>query len=171
MIPGPEGWKTATVQGVTPDDIQFRWSPKHQDLEVISKNSLPVYLYAPGENKPASPTFPLSAASLLQDCCCHLLSFLFLVSSPPSPLYFPSSLVSSPNVSLFFSFLSPFSPLFKFPPFCFPTFLSFPLYLLFILYLLALLSFPLIYFPPSFSPVFSFFLSLSFPLVFSSPPS
>ncbi|XP_044075483.1 laminin subunit gamma-2 [Siniperca chuatsi] len=44
---GPEGWKTATAQGVTPDDVHFRWSPKHQDLEVISKNSLPVYLYAP----------------------------------------------------------------------------------------------------------------------------
>ncbi|XP_035526875.1 laminin subunit gamma-2 [Morone saxatilis] len=44
---GPDGWKTATAQGVTPDDVHFRWSPKHQDLEVISKNSLPVYLYAP----------------------------------------------------------------------------------------------------------------------------
>uniref|UniRef100_UPI0037E831B8 laminin subunit gamma-2 isoform X2 n=1 Tax=Semicossyphus pulcher TaxID=241346 RepID=UPI0037E831B8 len=44
---GPDGWKTATVQGVTPDDVHFRWSPTKQDLEVISKNSLPVYLYAP----------------------------------------------------------------------------------------------------------------------------
>ncbi|XP_010751927.2 laminin subunit gamma-2 [Larimichthys crocea] len=44
---GPDGWKTATAQGVTPDDVHFRWSPKHQDVEVISKNSLPVYLYAP----------------------------------------------------------------------------------------------------------------------------
>lgn len=44
---GPDGWRTATAQGVTPDDVHFRWSPKHQDLEVISKNSLPVYLYAP----------------------------------------------------------------------------------------------------------------------------
>ncbi|XP_074505941.1 laminin subunit gamma-2 [Sebastes fasciatus] len=44
---GPDGWKAATAQGVTPNDVHFRWSPKHQDLEVISKNSLPVYLYAP----------------------------------------------------------------------------------------------------------------------------
>uniref|UniRef100_A0AAQ5XJP8 Laminin, gamma 2 n=1 Tax=Amphiprion ocellaris TaxID=80972 RepID=A0AAQ5XJP8_AMPOC len=44
---GPEGWKAATVNGFTPDDVHFRWSPKHQDLEVISRNSLPVYLYAP----------------------------------------------------------------------------------------------------------------------------
>ncbi|KAF1383164.1 hypothetical protein PFLUV_G00128460 [Perca fluviatilis] len=44
---GPDGWKAATDQGVTPDDVHFRWSPSHQDLEVISKNSLPVYLYAP----------------------------------------------------------------------------------------------------------------------------
>nr|XP_046265365.1 laminin subunit gamma-2 [Scatophagus argus] len=44
---GAEGWKTATAQGVSPNDVHFRWSPKHQDLEVISKNSLPVYLYAP----------------------------------------------------------------------------------------------------------------------------
>lgn len=35
------------MQGITPHDIYFRWSPKHQDLEVISKNSLPIYLYAP----------------------------------------------------------------------------------------------------------------------------
>ncbi|XP_074544216.1 laminin subunit gamma-2 [Halichoeres trimaculatus] len=44
---GPDGWKTATAQGDTPDDVHFRWSPKHQDVEVISKNSLPLYLYAP----------------------------------------------------------------------------------------------------------------------------
>ncbi|XP_054452611.1 laminin subunit gamma-2 [Anoplopoma fimbria] len=44
---GPEGWRAATAQGVTPKDVHFRWSPKHQDLEVISKNSLPVYLFAP----------------------------------------------------------------------------------------------------------------------------
>ncbi|KAK5860490.1 hypothetical protein PBY51_021964 [Eleginops maclovinus] len=44
---GPDGWRAATVQGDTPPDVHFRWSPKHQDLEVISKNSLPVYLYAP----------------------------------------------------------------------------------------------------------------------------
>ncbi|XP_049930403.1 laminin subunit gamma-2 [Epinephelus moara] len=45
---GPDGWKAATAQGVTPGNVHFRWSPTHQDLEVISKNSLPVYLYAPG---------------------------------------------------------------------------------------------------------------------------
>ncbi|XP_029381415.1 laminin subunit gamma-2 isoform X1 [Echeneis naucrates] len=44
---GPQGWTVATVQGVTPSDVHFRWSPTHQDLEVISKNSLPVYLHAP----------------------------------------------------------------------------------------------------------------------------
>ncbi|XP_008273912.1 laminin subunit gamma-2 [Stegastes partitus] len=44
---GPEGWKAATVHGFTPNDVHFRWSPKHQDLEVISRNSLPIYLYAP----------------------------------------------------------------------------------------------------------------------------
>ncbi|KAK2822902.1 hypothetical protein Q5P01_022967 [Channa striata] len=44
---GPEGWKAATAKGVVPDDVHFRWTPTHQDLEVISKNSLPVYLYAP----------------------------------------------------------------------------------------------------------------------------
>ncbi|KAM7399987.1 hypothetical protein PAMA_004603 [Pampus argenteus] len=44
---GPDGWRAATMQGVTPDNVNFRWSPKYQDLEVISKNSLPVYLDAP----------------------------------------------------------------------------------------------------------------------------
>ncbi|KAM4605768.1 laminin subunit gamma-2 [Polymixia lowei] len=44
---GPEGWRAATAHGVTPSQVHFRWSPKHQDIEVISKNSLPVYLYAP----------------------------------------------------------------------------------------------------------------------------
>ncbi|XP_036940529.1 laminin subunit gamma-2 [Acanthopagrus latus] len=44
---GPEGWRAATTQGAAPDDVHFRWSPKHQDLEVISKDSLPLYLYAP----------------------------------------------------------------------------------------------------------------------------
>ncbi|XP_047445759.1 laminin subunit gamma-2 [Mugil cephalus] len=44
---GNDGWKVATARGVAPDHVNFRWSPKHQDLEVISRNSLPVYLYAP----------------------------------------------------------------------------------------------------------------------------
>lgn len=46
---GPNDWSAATAHGFTPSDVHFRWSPKHQDLEVISRNSLPVYLYAPGE--------------------------------------------------------------------------------------------------------------------------
>ncbi|XP_034559049.1 laminin subunit gamma-2 [Notolabrus celidotus] len=44
---GLDGWKAATAKGDTPDNVHFRWSPKHQDVEVISKNSLPLYLYAP----------------------------------------------------------------------------------------------------------------------------
>ncbi|XP_056266481.1 laminin subunit gamma-2 [Pseudoliparis swirei] len=44
---GADGWKAATAGGVAPDDVHFRWSPKHRDLEVISRNSLPVYLFAP----------------------------------------------------------------------------------------------------------------------------
>ncbi|XP_034038770.1 laminin subunit gamma-1 [Thalassophryne amazonica] len=48
FTPGPEGWWAATEQATAPRDIHFRWSPKYQDLEVISKTSLPIYLYAPG---------------------------------------------------------------------------------------------------------------------------
>ncbi|XP_062337108.1 laminin subunit gamma-2 isoform X1 [Osmerus eperlanus] len=44
---GPEGWRAATAQGVTRSQVQFRWSPKHQDIEVISEDIMPVYLYAP----------------------------------------------------------------------------------------------------------------------------
>ncbi|XP_070974306.1 laminin subunit gamma-2 [Oncorhynchus clarkii lewisi] len=44
---GPEGWRAATVHGVTPSQVHFRWSPTHHDIEVISKDILPVYLYAP----------------------------------------------------------------------------------------------------------------------------
>ncbi|XP_051731184.1 laminin subunit gamma-2 [Ctenopharyngodon idella] len=44
---GPEGWRAATAQGVSPSQVQFRWSPTHKDLEVISKEILPVYLFAP----------------------------------------------------------------------------------------------------------------------------
>ncbi|KAF4117409.1 hypothetical protein G5714_001962 [Onychostoma macrolepis] len=43
----PEGWRAATAQGVNPSQVQFRWSPTHKDLEVISKEILPVYLFAP----------------------------------------------------------------------------------------------------------------------------
>uniref|UniRef100_A0A8C1ZXJ0 Laminin, gamma 2 n=1 Tax=Cyprinus carpio TaxID=7962 RepID=A0A8C1ZXJ0_CYPCA len=44
---GPEGWRAATAQGVNPSQVQFRWSPTHKDIEVISKEVLPVYLFAP----------------------------------------------------------------------------------------------------------------------------
>ncbi|XP_062259930.1 laminin subunit gamma-2 [Platichthys flesus] len=44
---GVDGWTAATAQGATPADVDFRWSPTHQDLEVISRNGLPVYLHAP----------------------------------------------------------------------------------------------------------------------------
>ncbi|KAG7526661.1 hypothetical protein JOB18_043597 [Solea senegalensis] len=44
---GPDGWTVSSVHGITPSNIHFRWSPSHGDVEVISKNSLPVYLYAP----------------------------------------------------------------------------------------------------------------------------
>ncbi|XP_029930375.1 laminin subunit gamma-2 [Myripristis murdjan] len=44
---GVDGWHVATAQGVALDDVSFRWSPKYKDIEVISKNSQPVYLHAP----------------------------------------------------------------------------------------------------------------------------
>lgn len=44
---GLDGWRAATVDGQTPQDVYFRWSPTYGDVEVISSNSLPVYLYAP----------------------------------------------------------------------------------------------------------------------------
>ncbi|XP_061695362.1 laminin subunit gamma-2 isoform X2 [Syngnathoides biaculeatus] len=44
---GPDGWKVATSHGLTPTNVHSRWSPKYEDVEVISRNSLPVYLYAP----------------------------------------------------------------------------------------------------------------------------
>ncbi|KAM9321928.1 laminin subunit gamma-2 isoform 2-T2 [Pholidichthys leucotaenia] len=47
FITGPEGWMAAVDRGVTPPDIIFRWSPKYEDLEVISADSPPLYLYAP----------------------------------------------------------------------------------------------------------------------------
>lgn len=60
---GPDGWRMATVQDDTPEDAHFRWSPKHQDLEVISSISRPIYLYAPGECKPHPPSFHMDCAS------------------------------------------------------------------------------------------------------------
>ncbi|XP_077580053.1 laminin subunit gamma-2 [Stigmatopora nigra] len=44
---GKDGWKAATSRGLTPVDVHSRWSPKYTDMEVISSNSLPIYLYAP----------------------------------------------------------------------------------------------------------------------------
>ncbi|TRZ04245.1 hypothetical protein DNTS_029928, partial [Danionella cerebrum] len=43
----PEGWWVTTAQGGNPPQVLFRWSPTHKDLEVISKEVLPVYLSAP----------------------------------------------------------------------------------------------------------------------------
>lgn len=45
-----------TAGGMTPHGVYFRWSPKHLDLEVISKHSLPTYLYAPGETSSSPST-------------------------------------------------------------------------------------------------------------------
>lgn len=83
-LSGPEGWRAATAQGVASRDILYRWSPKHQDLEVISKNSLPVYLYAPGELSPA----PSMSCSLL------LASFPPDLVSPPADSYLGNQLLS-----------------------------------------------------------------------------
>uniref|UniRef100_A0A4W4EDL9 Laminin subunit gamma 2 n=1 Tax=Electrophorus electricus TaxID=8005 RepID=A0A4W4EDL9_ELEEL len=44
---GTDGWRTITAQRVNPSKVQFRWSPTHGDVEVISKDVLPVYLSAP----------------------------------------------------------------------------------------------------------------------------
>ncbi|CAL8313308.1 unnamed protein product [Gadus morhua 'NCC'] len=44
---GPEGWQLSTGRGVLTSQVQFRWVPIHEDLEVISQNSLPTYLNAP----------------------------------------------------------------------------------------------------------------------------
>ena len=77
---GPEGWRAATAQGATPDDVHFRWSPKHQDLEVISKNSLPLYLYAPGENKPR--------LLILPPIICSFFLFISFFLSLISPVFF-----------------------------------------------------------------------------------
>ncbi|XP_051556042.1 laminin subunit gamma-2-like [Myxocyprinus asiaticus] len=44
---GPEGWQASTAQGVSPSQVDFRWSPTHKDLEVISKEIFPIYLFAP----------------------------------------------------------------------------------------------------------------------------
>lgn len=90
VFAGPEGWRAATAQGATPDDVHFRWSPKHQDLEVISKNSLPLYLYAPGENKPR--------LLILPPIICSFFLFISFLLSLISPVFF-TFLVSFPFLS------------------------------------------------------------------------
>lgn len=75
VSPGPEDWTLATAPEVSPDEVHFRWSPKHQDLEVISTNSRPVYLQAPGTTKSCS----LPYFSSPFQC------FLFSESSSPPP--------------------------------------------------------------------------------------
>ncbi|XP_010881595.2 laminin subunit gamma-2 [Esox lucius] len=44
---GLEGWRAAPAEGGSSSQVRFRWSHTHRDLEVISKDLLPVYLYAP----------------------------------------------------------------------------------------------------------------------------
>ncbi|KAJ8274538.1 hypothetical protein COCON_G00091630 [Conger conger] len=44
---GDEAWTAAEANGVTPPRLHFHWSPSHGDLEVISTESVPVYLSAP----------------------------------------------------------------------------------------------------------------------------
>lgn len=174
----------ATARGVIPDDVHFRWSPKHHDLEVISKNSLPVYLYAPGENRPRPlndfhfcvyfshqflfPSF-LSLSPLLDSFNVSFFVFLFLGSPPyrllPSNLRFPhlfsySSFYFHASLSFFSIFFLLHSPL---PPA--KIFLSFPPHLLFS-FLLFLLSF--VFHTSSFVPFCSFLASS--PGVFSPLP-
>ncbi|KAJ8270241.1 hypothetical protein GJAV_G00112020 [Gymnothorax javanicus] len=44
---GDEGWTAAEANGVSPPQLHFQWSSSHGDLEIISKESVPVYMYAP----------------------------------------------------------------------------------------------------------------------------
>lgn len=46
---GMEGWHTAIAKNVSPSKVQFHWSSVHQNLEVISKDVLPVYLLSPAK--------------------------------------------------------------------------------------------------------------------------
>lgn len=79
----------ATSHGVTPDDVHFRWSPTHQDLEVISKNSLPIYLYAPGENKPRLFSPSPCLLSILHPLLLTWLLFSIAISSS-FPCFLPT---------------------------------------------------------------------------------
>lgn len=44
---GDEGWTAAEANGVSAPQLHFQWSSSHGDLEIISKESVPVYMYAP----------------------------------------------------------------------------------------------------------------------------
>ncbi|TSO57285.1 Laminin subunit gamma-2 [Bagarius yarrelli] len=46
---GMAGWRVVTAPIVNPSQVQYRWSPVHHSVEVISKDVLPVYLSAPAE--------------------------------------------------------------------------------------------------------------------------
>ncbi|KAK2860991.1 hypothetical protein Q7C36_005157 [Tachysurus vachellii] len=44
---GMEGWRVVTAPSVSPSQVQYRWSPAHHSVEVVSTDVLPVYLSAP----------------------------------------------------------------------------------------------------------------------------
>ncbi|KAJ8011942.1 hypothetical protein DPEC_G00063550 [Dallia pectoralis] len=44
---GLEGWRAANAHGGSSPEVRFRWSHTQHDLEVFSKDILPIYLYAP----------------------------------------------------------------------------------------------------------------------------
>ncbi|XP_017326854.2 laminin subunit gamma-2 [Ictalurus punctatus] len=46
---GTEGWRVVTAPSVSPSQVQFRWSPTHHSVEVISADVMPVYLSAPAQ--------------------------------------------------------------------------------------------------------------------------
>ncbi|XP_017541872.1 laminin subunit gamma-2 [Pygocentrus nattereri] len=46
---GTEDWQAVTAQTVNPSQVNFRWLPGHHNIEVISKDLLPVYLSAPAQ--------------------------------------------------------------------------------------------------------------------------
>ena len=87
----------STGRGVLTSQVQFRWVPIHEDLEVISQNSLPTYLNAPGRTRltplppPSSPSSLLSSPSLSPFLSNPTLLFSSL-------LYFPPLLSSSPHL-------------------------------------------------------------------------
>ncbi|KAL4656078.1 laminin subunit gamma-2-like [Arapaima gigas] len=43
---GSDGWWAAGDHGFLPSNMKFYWSAKHQNLQVISQDSMPIYLYA-----------------------------------------------------------------------------------------------------------------------------